>query len=237
MTTALTTQSSFLAQTGQLAKYRSGLYGTFTNQGDVQNINGFNIDLSGTSSSLLQTTAFTPGKGVKTYNPAAPASGLVAPDTFSTLLQLQNTAAFTPDNLKNVMNADASAYIAAVPENITVSYQPAGTEPQSVEGLGYFPGDVFQNGNQIDYMKQQITRTGELAKIEANLQKQYGQDVKIAFDPMGGEYMMLRPGQAGYDSVKSARDVLNQVPDDLRKMVPDPSIFSDVLAKYQYLMT
>jgi hypothetical protein len=78
---------------------------------------------------------------------------------------------------------------------------------------------------------REVANSGELAKIEKQLSAEHGVDVKIAFDPLAGEYMMLRPGQPGYDQVKSAQDVFADVVRDLPRMgnVKD---YRDVLAQY-----
>jgi opacity protein-like surface antigen len=78
----------------------------------------------------------------------------------------------------------------------------------------------------------EVARSGELAKVEKQLRAQNnGDDVKIAFDPLANQYMALRPGQPGYDQVKSAEDVFTQVIKDLPK-IGNINDFRDVLAQY-----
>lgn len=233
MIAPLTSQTPFIAVTGQLDQYLSGRYGSLHNAGDVQKINGFSIDTSGETASLVSTSSFA-APGVPTYQPGAQPA-LLSGDTLGSLLQSQEIPAFDPAALQATRQQDTSQYIAGVPATVEVHYTPAGAEPQSVEGLGFIPGDVFLSGNIAEYQKQQVARAGELARTEKDLRQQYGSDVKLAYDPLGGDYVMLRPGQAGYDRVKSAGEVFAGIPGDLQKIGGNTD-FSDVLAQYGDLL-
>lgn len=232
MAVPLTTQSSWLAFTGQLEYYRSGKAGTLRNGGDVRQVNGFDIDVTGTASKLMVPTTFTPGPGIKTVS-GGNSANLLDSGTLAASIQLQSEIGSAADwKAAAKSGADASAYVTSVGEVTELAYTPVGAEPQSVEGLGYFPGDVVRNGGQIDYVKSQVERDAALARTEAQLSAEYGVEVKLAFDPLAGEYMMLRPGQAGYDQVTSARDVFDRVMrEDLGRM-GNSDAFADILAKY-----
>ena len=230
MVQPLHTQISFPGASGQLDWYRSGSQGQIRNDGDVRQIDGFPIDLSGSGSTLVSNSRFESGKGIRTVD-AAP-HGALSPSTLGALIQIKANG-----DVNATQSADSSPYIASVQATISVSYTPIGAEPQSVELPGFIPGDVFKSGNATDYIKSQIARDGELAKTEINLRQQFGADVKLAFDPLSGEYMMLRPGQTGYDSVKSAQDVFAQIPSELQKMgYGNSHAFDDVLAQYSALL-
>jgi hypothetical protein len=226
----LTTQTSLLAQSGQLNFYRSGAAGVIRNDGDVRRINGFAIDVAGSMSKVVTSQAFTPGPGVTAVKPQASPNRL-APSTMAASIQLQGVPTFGKAEMDAVKAGSGSAYVAEVPETVEILFTPVGAEPQQVEGLGFLPGDVFQSDGAIDYVKGQIGRSGELARIEAQLSDEHGVDVKLAFDPLAEEYVMLRPGQPGYDRVTSARDVFAQMAHDATKM-GNRDAYREVLAAH-----
>jgi hypothetical protein len=226
----LTTQTSFLAQSGQLEFYRSGKAGQFRNDGDVRQIDGFAIDVAGSTSKLVRSATFEPGAGVNVVKREGPPS-LLAPSTLAASIELQAMPNFSKAEIAAAKALGGNGYVTSVGEVTEMHFTPIGAEPQSVEGLGFLLGDVLQGGGRIDYVKRQIARSGELARIEGDLSAEYGADVKLAFDPMAEEYVMLRPGQFGYDRVKSAREVFVQVVQDVPKM-GDGDAYRDVLAQY-----
>ncbi len=231
MVDPLRTQGSYLKFNGKLDYYRSGAEGEVRNQGDVRKINGFDIDVSGTPTTLVTENAFQPGKGIH-YVKGTPPQQNLSSSTMGLMLQMQDIQFNTAD-LKAVMDKE-SPFDITVTTTGEVSFQPTGAEPQSVEGLGFIPGDVFRSGNIEDYRKSQLSRNGELANIEAGLRKEYGADVKLAFDPLSEEYIMLRPGQAGYDNVSSAADVFARSRSDLKSLgYNNTHAFDDILNKYE----
>jgi hypothetical protein len=238
MVQPLTTQNSPLTYwgRGQLDYYRSGAQGQIHNGGDVSQINGFSIDVSGSASSLVSTNEFTPGLGNKTIK-AGDVSSLLAPSTLTDALKLQEvpkqTHEFTQAEIDAVKKKDAGIYAVAIPEDVQVTFVPTGAEPHSVELPDYIPGDVFQQGKQLDYIKSEVARDGELAKIEADLRHQYGPDVKLGYDPLGEEYILLRPGQRGYDKIESAEDIFRKIPEELQKLGFGLSPFRDLLDQYK----
>lgn len=231
MVKPLTTQSSYLAQTGQMELYRSGRIGRLHNDGDVRQINGFAIDVTGSTSKVVMPTAFTPGVGIQTVKAGTPPS-LLASSTLAAAIQLQGLPDISEAQKEAVKAGDGSAYVTSIGEVKEMYFTPVGAESQAVEGLGFLPGHVLHDrGAKIEYVKSQIARAGELARIEKQMSAEHGVDVKLAFDPMAGEYVMLRPGQPGYDQVKSAQDVFDRMVLDARRM-GDGDAYREVLARY-----
>jgi hypothetical protein len=229
----LTTQTPlYLTWTGLLDHYRSGKAGAVVNDGDVREINGFAIDVTGTSSYLLAPTRFEPGPGIKVVKRDEVPSTL-APSTMASLQMLTMEDGDTSWKEAADNPPLDQPWVTAIGEVTALIYVPTGTEPQPVDGVGFLPGDVFQKGGSahLDYFKREVARAGELAKIEKQLSADYGVDVKIAFDPLAGEYLMLRPGQPGYDGMKSAQDVFAEVVRDLPK-IGNIRDYRDVLAQY-----
>jgi hypothetical protein len=230
----LTTQTPvLLTWTGQLDYYRSGKAGAVVNDGDVREINGFAIDVTGTGSHLLAPSQFEPGPGIKVMKRDEMPS-VLAPSTMAASLQML-TMEDGDTRWKEAAEHPPTGepLVTAIGEVTSLIYVPTGTEPQPVDGVGFIPGDVFQKGGSaiLDYTKREVARAGELAKIEKQLSADYGVDVKIAFDPLAGEYLMLRPGQPGYDGLKSGRDVFAEVVQDLPK-IGNIADYRDVLAQY-----
>lgn len=218
MVKPLTSQNSWLAQTGQLDHYRSGRAGSLSNTDDMRRIGNFQIDVSGSTSRLIQTSTFTPGKGIATVPPAANSAVAASSEPVTTkAIDTRTPPAFSLAELDAIREKDASAFIATVPASVEIHYTPVGAEPQSVEGLGYLP-NLSDHGKHADYVKSQVARAEELAQIEGQLRREYGAPVKIAFDPLSGTYTMLRSGQNGYGNVQSAQDVYRRVLDDIPKM-------------------
>jgi hypothetical protein len=218
MVKPLTSQNSWLALTGQLDHYRSGRAGRLSNTDDMRRMGNFEIDISGSMSKLIQTSTFTPGKGIATVPPTGTATVATPSDPATTkAIDTRGAPVFSQAELDAIREQNASGFIAAVPASVEIHYTPIGAEPQSVEGLGFMP-DLSDRNSQVDYVKSQVARAEELAQIEGQLRQEYGEPVKIAFDPLSGTYAMLRPGQNGYGNVQSAQDVYRQVLSDMPKM-------------------
>ena len=212
----ITPYSALLAG-GQLEHYRSGKAGRIRNDGDIRQIDGLSVDVTGSPARVSVASTFKPAEGVQVVRREASPS-LLSPSTLAATIQLQGLPKFDPAELEAVRAGGASGYVTAVGEVTEMYFTPAGAEPQSVEGLGFIPGDVVQSGGTDEYVKGQVERARKLADIETKLAAEYGSDVKLAYDPLGQEYVMLRPGPFGYDRITSARDVYDQVLQDVGKM-------------------
>ncbi|CUB04510.1 hypothetical protein [Marinomonas fungiae] len=65
--------------------------------------------------------------------------------------------------------------------------------------------------------------------VEKALQKEYGSDVKLAYDYDSMAYVMLKPGDGRYDEVKTGKDFLKGLKHDIgADLVP-----KDVLNLYR----
>ncbi len=214
--TTITTYAPNL-YSGQLEHYRSGKAGRLRNDGDTRDIDGLAVDVTGSTAKLSVAATFTPAAGVQVVRREGPPS-LLAPSTLGAAIRLQGLPQFSMEEREAAKARDATAYVTSVGEVTEMYFTPAGAEPQSVEGLGFIPGDVLHGGGKYAYVQSQVERARRLAGIEAKLAAEYGSDVKLAYDPLGQDYVMLRPGQFGYDRVTSAREVYDRVLQDIPKM-------------------
>ncbi|MFZ0268333.1 hypothetical protein [Caulobacter sp.] len=189
--------------------------------------------------------AQSPSPAVAEAQPEAARSSLrsrsisdqLAPDTLASVVSLQILPPGTADfshyrALKTSDEAGLTNGAGATLATATVTHVAPEDEPQSVSGLGYFPRIPQSRGEEIGYIRDQISALGDLAAREESLSRAQGVDGKLAFDPASGDYRLLTPGQAGYDKVRSAREVLAGVPSDLRKMNQSRAPFEDLLRQY-----
>ena len=102
-------------------------------------------------------------------------------------------------------------------------------------GLGWIPGDVFTSGSKqalLSHQRQGVEKLmGEL-QLEREVQNEFGPDAKIAFDKRAGNYIVLQPGDVGYDQVDSGEKALANTYDFFRKGFADINDFADIFAKY-----
>lgn len=208
------------------ALFRDRWAGRLANQGDVRDVGGFAIDVSGQVSRGQETTrsAFTPGSGSTVYDPSTPPHAPQAVGgglSTSNLLILQG---IPTDQLQASMAAPAAAsviganpYAVAIPASVDVVHR-EDAPIQQVTTVGYFPGDAPDKGTQRDLTIAQVERLRALADIERDLSAEFGQPVKLAWDGGAGEYLMLRKGDAGYDDFRSVADLVRTLPHDLKRM-------------------
>lgn len=232
MVQPLTTQNSIAGAVGLLDAFRARNAAPVRNDGHVRQIGGFAVDVGGVSAAAVSVQKVAAGAGVKTFRPEGPAS-LLSPQSLAAAMSLQQVdgidpAAFAAARGRSIEGTPYEGI--AIAETVEVHHRPVGLE--SVQGLADLPGDVLGDQDaEIAYQRRQIARVGELARIEADLAQEYGEPVKLAFDPLAEEYLMLRPGQRGYDEVKSAREVLALTVHDASKM-GRLNAFRDLLAQY-----
>jgi len=208
---------NYFPYSGQLEFYRSGQAGRVQNDGDVRQIDGIAVDVSGFSSKLVIPSSFTPGPGIQTVKREAPPN-LLAPSTLAASIQLQSLPQFSQAERDAAKTKDASVYVTAIGEVMEMYFTPVGTEPRSIEGLGFVPGEVLHGGGKAEYVESEVARIRRMADIETKLSAEYGADVKLAYDPLAQEYLMLRRGQFGYDRVTSAREMYARALQDVSKM-------------------
>jgi len=232
----LTTQtSSVAAMMGLVDRIRERPGGSIVNEGDVRNINGFAIDVSGINTRWEKTTeaAIQPGKGVRTFTPET-AAALLAPDALSSSLKTQDVA-FTRQQLDAVRERGVEGTALeglAIAATATVIHTES-VPVEQVQGIGVYDRAVTSRADDIAYIGERLARSGELAGIERRLSAEYGEAVKVAWDPVAGEYLMLRKGQPGYEQVRSAQEVFDtDVNRTLRRMGYSPETFRGVLTRY-----
>lgn len=100
---------------------------------------------------------------------------------------------------------------------------------------GIIPGEVFvQNSEQAitGYQRQELERLMGLMRVEDQLKGEFGNDIKLAYDKRAGNYIMLRPGDAGYDQVDTGAESLEKTKDFFRKGSADINDFTDIFKKY-----
>ncbi len=104
-------------------------------------------------------------------------------------------------------------------------------------GLGFIPGDIFTSNSKqalLSHQRQGVEKLlGEL-QLEQEVQKEFGADAKIAFDQRAGNYIVLKPGDIGYDQVNTGAEALSDTYDFFRKGFADINDFADIFAKYGY---
>lgn len=233
MVSPLTSQTGYAAMSGLLDSLRAQRGATLRNPGDVREIGGFRIDVSGESArtETVTTSAVEPGKGVRTFKPEA-MQGVLNDATTSSLIQLQ-AVGWSVEEIAAIRERSVEGTPfegMAIAETATIT-QTQTAPVEQVQGIGFFPG-IMSRAEEIAYMKQQIARAGELAGIEKQLSAEHGAPVKLAWDPLGEDYVALKPGDAGYDRVKSAQDVLAATRRDLGLMGYGARDFAEVLARY-----
>lgn len=185
--------------------------------GEVRRLEGVMVNLGGETAAVVQRRSVQAGQGVRTFAPEPAAGDRFAAETLSALQQVQglDPAAFAEARGRSVAGTAYDGV--AIQDTVEVEWRPTGVE--AVEGLGYLPGDVLGNpAAEADHMRAQVDRAGRLAGLEDRLSREHGQPVKLAWDPLGETYVMLRPGQRGYGDVPSAREVLEGMGRDAGKM-------------------
>lgn len=225
MISPLTNQVSFVRFTGQ---YDQSLAGRAIQNADIiRTVNGLGVDVSGSLASVQ-------GGGGAVRAASRPAAPLLDGSTVMALGQLYTLPPGKVDRVETARAeavGDAGLAIANLPaEPIQATYTPA---PEPVEGVGFLPGDALQDPKaRMDTYRQEIARAGALAQAEKSLSQQEGVPVHLAFDQIAQNYVMLKPGQLGYDDVPSAQSVFAKTPYDLYKMQLNPKDFADVFAQY-----
>lgn len=200
---------------------------------EIVSIKGVSVDISGQGARTVSDQQVTLGKGVsaRVYAPPAP---LTSDETTAEMVRLQQVNGLDRDAFEAARNATIAGTPYAgmtMAGQVEVTHQDVGAV-QSAPGLGFIPGNVFLGGDIEAYFGEQIDQAGALSEVEQTLRDQYGQDVKLAQDTTSGDYVMLRPGQAGYDDVRSASDVFAGMPLDLRNMDIAPSRYAEAFARH-----
>jgi len=230
MVQPLTRQNSIAAMAGLFGPLPAESARQIRQNGEVRRLEGVMVNLSGETAAAVQRQSIEAGKGVRTFTPEPAAGDRFAPETLSALQQVQglDPAAFAEARARSVAGTAYDGI--AIQDRVEVEWRPTGVE--AVEGLGYLPEGVFGNpAAETEYMRAQVDRAGKLADLEDRLSQEHGQPVKLAWDPLAENYVMLRQGQRGYDDVPSARDVLEGMGRDAGK-VGRLNDLRDVLARY-----
>jgi|GEM_PF-2340020 len=232
MVSSVSNHVGYASLSGLADRFRQRNAGSIVNAGNVRAMDGFNIDVTGTNtrSQKTTTTAFQPGSGGRTHKPEA-TSNMLGITALSSTLKTQEISLNRVDIEKAMSRVPDEAYMVSVPETVDIVH----TEEVPVEqinGIGYFDRVPQSRGEEIAQIEQQIDRLGRLADIERELSQEHGAPVKLAWDPVSEEYLMLKPGQAGYDRVRGAQDQLSTVKSDLGKMDHVARDFREVLERY-----
>ncbi|MFJ6024465.1 hypothetical protein ACIQC9_07715 [Brevundimonas sp. NPDC092305] len=221
--------TSSVYQADYSSPFRERWAGRTVNDGDVRDIRGFHIDVSGQSTRGEKTyrSTVTGGSGTTLYDPEHPPHAPRPLDTglpSSSLLILQDNF---NDRFQAAQQADAAGvlspkqnpYAVSMPAWVDIQ-QREETRPEQITSVGYFNGveDITDLDSQKAFTSTQVERLKALAKIERDLGSEYGEPVKLAWDGAAGEYMMLRPGQAGYDEVLSVNDLVRNLGKDLGRL-------------------
>ncbi|NVJ69493.1 MAG: hypothetical protein HWE08_04020 [Alphaproteobacteria bacterium] len=87
---------------------------------------------------------------------------------------------------------------------------------------------------RIDRYREKLTEFFELMEVEKSLKAEYGEDVKLAYDHRGDKLVMVRPGQPGYDEIRTGEEAWERDRDLPHQMGIDITQFSDIFEKYGY---
>ena len=232
MVSPISSQIGYAALTGLAEQFRQRHAGSIVNPGDVRTIDGVNVDVSGTNTvaRTTMTTAFQPGAGGRTHRPET-ASGLLGPTALSSALKTQEISLSRADFEKARSLVPDEAYIVSIPETVDIVHSEE-VPIEQVASPGYFDRVPRSREEKVAQIEAQIDRLGRLSNIERELGEEHGAAVKLAWDAVSGEYLMLKPGQAGYDRVRGAQDLLAGVKSDLGKMGFSAGDFREVLERY-----
>lgn len=208
--------------------FRTRWAGRMTNEGEVRNIGGFQIDVAGqaTRGQESYTSAVTPGSGTTLYDPerlphAPPPLDAGLPQASLFVLQdnlREQYRAAKEADATNVVSPDQNPYGVMMPSHVVVNHYEE-TRPEQISTVGYFGEGVgFGAEAQRTHTVDQVKKLKALAKIERDLSAEFGEPVKLAWDGASGEYMMLREGQAGYNDVRSVNDLVRNLSKDLKNL-------------------
>lgn len=203
--------------TGLAAPMSAAGSGRIVNPGEVRQIGRFAIDVAGAPASREASTRTSvvagPATTLERLPHASPASSVALPT--SSLMILQGDSALT----YKAMAKDAApshAWAATLPSEVEVAHRPP-SQIRQVDGVGYFP-EVGDKASQRAFTVGRVDELKALARIEADLATEFGEPVKLAWDDLSGEHIMLRPGDAGYDRVAGTRDLLGRLDRDLKTL-------------------
>lgn len=164
---------------------------------------------------------------------AAPAASaqLLAGALVGQLQQLDPAAFDGPSAFAAARTAGAYG-LASMPE--VAALAPTAPKPalQEVSGLGFIPGEVFTSNDPAKlraYLREEVAQARDLARQEQQLSDAAGVEVKLAYDPATERVVELSPGDAGYATLKGARDMFERMAWDLPKMGQNPRDYADLL--------
>ena len=208
--------------------FRDRWAGRTVNDGDVRNIGGFQIDVAGkpTRGQESYTSAVTPGAGTTLYDPdrpphAPPPLDAGLPSSSLVVLQGDFREQFRTAkeaDAANALSPEQNPFAVSMPSHVVIQHF-EDTRPEQITSVGYFGEGVGMGAaSQKGFVMGQVDRLKALAKIERDLSAEYGEPVKLAWDSVSGEYMMLRQGQAGYSDILSVNDLVRRLPRDLKDL-------------------
>ena len=80
------------------------------------------------------------------------------------------------------------------------------------DGLYTMPSNPFEQSLQL---RRDTEKLFDQLVIERELQQTYGNNVKLAYSPADGAYIMLKPGDGRYDEVSTGQEALASLRDTL----------------------
>lgn len=211
------------------ALFRDRWAGRTVNAGEVRDVGGFQIDVAGQAARGQETyrSNVTAGRATRLYDPESPpphaSSALSGGLPTSSLLVLQGDSAGTfkapaQTDTQLTLPPDQNPYAVSLPAWVDIQHT-EDSRPSQITSVSYFGEGVGPGADsQKAFTLNQVDRLKALAKIERDLSAEYGEPVKLAWDGVAGEYMMLREGQLGYNDVLGANDLLRRLPKDLKEL-------------------
>jgi|SRR5215217_4879229 len=205
--------------------------GSIRYDGDVRTINGFNVDVTGTNSrsETRVTTKVEHPPGVFRHK-AQQASEAMAPSTLKSLLQTQDVA-LDRGQIDAFLDPVANEFrerLTSLPDTVEM----IAVEEVPLEQIGVLGRLPASDAERAAATRERITHIGDLSRVEQEISDEMGVEVKLAYDSVAGEYVALKPGQAGYDQFLGARDLMRTMKSDIAKGGENPRDFADLLAEY-----
>lgn len=84
----------------------------------------------------------------------------------------------------------------------------------------------------LNYDRDRVSHVIQVMKKEQELQARHGEDIKVGFNMSQGRYEMLRPGDPGYQDVKSGPEIQSELSETFNRGYLDRQDFQGVFQKH-----
>lgn len=84
----------------------------------------------------------------------------------------------------------------------------------------------------LNYDRDRVSHVMHVMKKEQQLQIQYGEDIKVGFNMAQGRYEMVRPGDEGYQDVKTGAEIQSELSETFNRGYLDRQDFQGVFQQH-----